>query len=121
MVLKRSPRQFLSVWTTPSFRHDWRHLADSLFSNDIVGNSLGKGSATTYSVSGAGHERASPENIELYGGPERQLHFHAKLARQAGVNLAVSSFTEQGTEPEFLKVIARDSIPHPRVRGEKRV
>ncbi len=53
------------------------------------------------------HLRAS----NFYGGPERQLHFHARLARQAGVNLTVSSFTEQGQEPDFLKVIAKDNIP----------
>ncbi len=53
------------------------------------------------------HLRAS----NFYGGPERQLHFHARLARQSGVNLTVSSFTESGSRPEFLEVIAADGIP----------
>ncbi|HKK21280.1 MAG TPA: glycosyltransferase family 4 protein [candidate division Zixibacteria bacterium] len=53
------------------------------------------------------HLRAS----NFYGGPERQLHFHARLARQAGLNLIVSSFSEQGKQPEFLNMIAADGIP----------
>jgi len=52
------------------------------------------------------HLRAS----NFYGGPERQLHIHAILAGQAGMELIISSFSEGGKTPEFLDVIARDGI-----------
>jgi glycosyltransferase involved in cell wall biosynthesis len=52
------------------------------------------------------HLRAS----NFYGGPERQLHLHARLARGQGFRVAVGSFTEKGREPEFLGVMAKDGI-----------
>jgi len=53
------------------------------------------------------HLRAS----NFYGGPERQLHFHARLAKEAGVNIIVASFLEKEQTPEFIKIIADDNIP----------
>jgi len=53
------------------------------------------------------HLRAS----NFYGGPERQLHMHARLAQNSEYNVTVSSFTEGGDMPEFIKVIADDEIP----------
>ena len=53
------------------------------------------------------HLRAS----NFYGGPERQLHFHARLARESGVDITVSSFMENGHSPQFLEVIKKDNIP----------
>jgi glycosyltransferase involved in cell wall biosynthesis len=52
------------------------------------------------------HLRAS----NFYGGPERQIHFHARLARQAGYQIIIGSFSEQGHGPEFLNIIAADNI-----------
>jgi len=52
------------------------------------------------------HLRAS----NFYGGPERQLHYHARLARQSEFEITVGSFLENGQEPDFLSVIARDDI-----------
>ncbi|MBD3256980.1 glycosyltransferase [candidate division GN15 bacterium] len=53
------------------------------------------------------HLRAS----NFYGGPERQLHFHARLAKESPYRVLVGSFTESGERPEFLGVIADDGIP----------
>ncbi|MCP4580775.1 MAG: glycosyltransferase family 4 protein [candidate division Zixibacteria bacterium] len=53
------------------------------------------------------HLRAS----NFYGGPERQLHMHARLAKSSEFEVTVSSFTEDGDMPEFIKVIADDGIP----------
>ena len=53
------------------------------------------------------HLRAS----NFYGGPERQLHFHARLAKDSPYKVTVASFAESGGRPEFLDVIARDNIP----------
>ena len=47
----------------------------------------------------------------FYGGPERQIHFHARLANQSGVELTVSSFSENNEMPDFLKKISDDNIP----------
>ena len=47
----------------------------------------------------------------FYGGPERQIHFHAKRAIQTGIDLKVSSFSEKSCKPEFLKIIANENIP----------
>lgn len=44
----------------------------------------------------------------FYGGPERQLRFHARLARDTAYQITVSSFSEQGERPEFLNVIEAD-------------
>lgn len=52
------------------------------------------------------HLRAS----NFYGGPERQLHMHAALARSSDFELTVSSFTEKGRDPEFIRKIAHDDI-----------
>jgi len=52
------------------------------------------------------HIRAS----NFYGGPERQLHLHAKMANQQGYNVAIGSFLENGQQPEFLDTIANDNI-----------
>ena len=52
------------------------------------------------------HLRAS----NFYGGPERQLHFHARLARDTQYKVTVGSFTEEGRVPEFIEVIAADGL-----------
>ena len=52
------------------------------------------------------HLRAS----NFYGGPERQLHFHARLARNTHYNVTIGSFAENGSSPEFLDVVAEDGI-----------
>src|SRR5690606_12711760 len=52
------------------------------------------------------HLRAS----NFYGGPERQLHFHARLARASRHRLSVASFSSDGTRPEFLGPIEADGI-----------
>ncbi len=53
------------------------------------------------------HLRAS----NFYGGPERQLHMHAREAQSSEFNLSVASFSENGNIPEFLEVIKADGIP----------
>jgi glycosyltransferase involved in cell wall biosynthesis len=53
------------------------------------------------------HLRAS----NFYGGPERQIHLHARAALGTDYHVAVASFTESGDMPEYLKVIAGDGIP----------
>ncbi len=53
------------------------------------------------------HLRAS----NFYGGPERQVHYHAKLCQSAECTVTVGSFTEAGRTPPFLEVIARDGVP----------
>jgi len=52
------------------------------------------------------HLRAS----NFYGGPERQLHFHALLARDRGYDISIASYLENGSIPEFLDVISKDGI-----------
>jgi glycosyltransferase involved in cell wall biosynthesis len=52
------------------------------------------------------HLRAS----NFYGGPERQIHIHALKARQQGIETVISSFSEKGQYPEFLKIIDADKI-----------
>lgn len=52
------------------------------------------------------HLRAS----NFYGGPERQLHFHARQARGSEFTIIIGSFTEYAQTPQFLKVIAEDNI-----------
>lgn len=52
------------------------------------------------------HLRAS----NFYGGPERQLHMHAHIARQAGIEIVIGSFSEHAEPPEFLEVIAADGL-----------
>jgi glycosyltransferase involved in cell wall biosynthesis len=52
------------------------------------------------------HLRAS----NFYGGPERQIHFHARLAAKAGYKIIVGSFSENGISPKFLDAIAADNI-----------
>jgi len=53
------------------------------------------------------HLRAS----NFYGGPERQLHFHARLARENGIDITISSFLENNKKPQFLEIIEKDGIP----------
>jgi len=53
------------------------------------------------------HLRAS----NFYGGPERQLHFHARLAQNSDFRITVCSFTEDGNIPEFIQVIDKDIVP----------
>ena len=53
------------------------------------------------------HLRAS----NFYGGPERQLHLHAREARDSKYNVTVASFSENGNMPEYLQTIAEDNIP----------
>lgn len=52
------------------------------------------------------HLRAS----NFYGGPERQLHFHAIQARTYNYGITIGSFLEAGKTPELLEIAARDSI-----------
>ena len=52
------------------------------------------------------HLRAS----NFYGGPERQLHFHCRLAAESEFEITVGSFSENNQQPEFLGVIDRDNI-----------
>jgi len=47
---------------------------------------------------------------DFYGGPERQLHMHARLAMKAGCDITIASFTEKGKSPEFLKVMVKDNV-----------
>jgi len=46
----------------------------------------------------------------FYGGPERQIHFHAKHALRSELDIRVSSFSEGTKAPDFLKKIADDNI-----------
>ncbi len=52
------------------------------------------------------HLRAS----NFYGGPERQLHFHARLALGSPHSITVASFSTAGQRPEFLDVIGDDGV-----------
>jgi glycosyltransferase involved in cell wall biosynthesis len=52
------------------------------------------------------HLRAS----NFYGGPERQLHYHALRARYSEFGLTVGSFSEKGREPEFLGILRKDGV-----------
>jgi glycosyltransferase involved in cell wall biosynthesis len=52
------------------------------------------------------HLRAS----NFYGGAEKQLHYHSIKACSSGFNIIISSFTERGQSPEFLRIIAKDNI-----------
>ena len=52
------------------------------------------------------HLRAS----NFYGGPEHQLHIHAKEAQNSGFNITIASFSENGKVPEFLSIIEKDNI-----------
>ncbi len=49
------------------------------------------------------HLRAS----NFYGGPERQLHFHA---RHSDSSITIASYYENSEEPSLLKVAAADNI-----------
>ncbi len=52
------------------------------------------------------HLRAS----NFYGGPERQLHYHAKYAKADNTNVIISSFSENNQTPEFITTIADDNL-----------
>ncbi len=52
------------------------------------------------------HLRAS----NFYGGPERQIHQHARKALNTNFNITIASFSEQNKEPEFLAPIAKDDV-----------
>lgn len=52
------------------------------------------------------HLRAS----NFYGGPERQIHQHARRAAADGFDVIVASFSEQGQQPDFLTPIAEDGV-----------
>ncbi len=52
------------------------------------------------------HLRAS----NFYGGPERQLHYHAKYAKNTDTEVIISSFSEYNETPEFITTIANDDI-----------
>jgi glycosyltransferase involved in cell wall biosynthesis len=52
------------------------------------------------------HLRAS----NFYGGPERQLHLHAREALGTDCEVSIASFDEGGHPPEFLDAIAADGI-----------
>jgi len=53
------------------------------------------------------HLRAS----NFYGGPERQIHIHARMAISRGYDIIAGSFSEQGQRPEFLRVMEQDGVP----------
>ena len=53
------------------------------------------------------HQRSS----NFYGGPERQIHFHARHASLTGIDIRVSSFSENNTTPDFLTTISDENIP----------
>lgn len=46
----------------------------------------------------------------FYGGPERQIHFHAKHAALSGVNVRISSFSENKKAPDFITKISADNL-----------
>jgi glycosyltransferase involved in cell wall biosynthesis len=46
----------------------------------------------------------------FYGGPERQLHFHARFARTTEYHVTIGSFSEHGERPEFLDTIEADGL-----------
>lgn len=46
----------------------------------------------------------------FYGGPERQLHFHCRLAAGSDFDITIGSFSEHDKRPEFLDVIAKDNL-----------
>ncbi len=52
------------------------------------------------------HLRAS----NFYGGPERQLHWHARKAKGTEYEIILGSYTEQGKSPEFLDIASSDGI-----------
>jgi len=47
----------------------------------------------------------------FYGGPEKQLHYHARMVNGSQFEIILSSFSENGLQPEFLDVAAEDGIP----------
>lgn len=53
------------------------------------------------------HVRAS----NFYGGPERQLHFHAREAEGSAHRVIIASFLEEGEEPAFITRIREDGLP----------
>ena len=46
----------------------------------------------------------------FYGGPERQLHYHAKAAADSEFDVILGSFAEKGRQPDLLDRAAADSI-----------
>ncbi|HOD67308.1 MAG TPA: glycosyltransferase, partial [candidate division Zixibacteria bacterium] len=53
------------------------------------------------------HLRAS----NFYGGPERQLHCHARAARDSVFEVIVASYAESGRSPDLLARVAADRLP----------
>jgi glycosyltransferase involved in cell wall biosynthesis len=47
----------------------------------------------------------------FYGGPERQIHLHAKLNKTGPYRITIGAFSENGTAPELLKKAQADDIP----------
>jgi len=47
----------------------------------------------------------------FYGGPEKQLHYHARMAKGSQFEIILSSFSEKGLQPKFLDVATGDGIP----------
>ncbi|SYZ73063.1 putative Glycosyl transferase group 1 [Candidatus Zixiibacteriota bacterium] len=52
------------------------------------------------------HLRAS----NFYGGPERQLHYHARLARGTEFEIVLGSFSEKGSAPELLNIAEKEGL-----------
>jgi len=52
------------------------------------------------------HLRAS----NFYGGPERQLHWHARMAKGTEYEIILASYSEQGERPEFLEIASTEGI-----------
>ncbi|MDH4157035.1 MAG: glycosyltransferase family 4 protein [candidate division Zixibacteria bacterium] len=46
----------------------------------------------------------------FYGGPERQLHYHAKAAANSEFDIILGSFAEKGRQPDLLDRAAVDAI-----------
>ncbi len=52
------------------------------------------------------HLRAS----NFYGGPERQIHIHARLLKDSHHDITIGSFSEEGKAPEFLNTIMAEGL-----------
>ncbi len=53
------------------------------------------------------HLRAS----NFYGGPERQIHFHALLSQSSDYPVTIASYSEREMPPELLLRASKDNIP----------
>jgi glycosyltransferase involved in cell wall biosynthesis len=56
-------------------------------------------------------------STNFYGGPERQIHQHAKLAKGSEYTVTLGSFMEGGEIPDLLKMAAEDGISIMTLKG----